>query len=272
MRKSPRNQHPSFEALMYEDVSLTHKYSVMEIAMLAAGCKGETRGDQINEAVQLLVLVERYALNGRETRLNIRDQKKASKAAEDKSSALRHSQIKEQFQKVVEIRDAATRDKKTGKIELTSLIGLAYEAATGRKADSSDAMRHFNEWAKEEASEEGVTVDEFKARFKSGSKLFVIHDDQMACRLGMEFMGYLGKAPRRQSTKIIRSKKSETEGLIVSPKTRGSDIADGTEGGVSKAGKPRKRGQFKPKPPVEVEERENSGRSFRSRMSGDHSD
>ena len=121
-RKSPRNHESSTEALMFEDQSLVRKYSVMDIAMLAAGCRGETRTERIDEAVELLSLVERYALAGKATRSSIRDLKMARESAKVKSSALQ-----EQFQKAVGIRAAATRDKKTGKIELTSLVGLAYE-------------------------------------------------------------------------------------------------------------------------------------------------
>jgi hypothetical protein len=241
------NHELSAEALIYEDVSLNRKYPVMEIAILAAGCRGETRGERIDDAVELLALVERYALAGGETRVRIRDRKNAKKRGGAKTSEVGDALIRNQFQKALEIRSAATRDEKTGKIKVTSLVGLAYEAATGGKAGSSEAMRRYNKWAEEEADIEAVAVQEFKARFESGVKPAVIHDDHQAIQLGMRFTMFLEKFSKRKPTKIIQSKKPETIGQILSPKTRGSDIADGLETGSSKAGNTRKAKQFKPK-------------------------
>jgi hypothetical protein len=153
-KKSPRNQDSSSDVLTFEDVSLTRKYSVIEIAMLAAGCRGETREERISDAVELLALVERYAIAGKETRCRIRERRKAKENGNVECQQVGYSHIQKQFQKAVDARDAATRDKKTGRIELTSLVGLTYEAATGGKADSSEAMRRFNEWVKEEADGE----------------------------------------------------------------------------------------------------------------------
>jgi hypothetical protein len=118
-----------------------------------------------------------------------------------------------------------------------------------------------------------VAASTFKARFASGTKPVVIHDDHQALILGMQLIGYLEKLPKREPTKIIQSTKPETKGEIVSPKTRGSDIADGAETGLSKAGKPRKRGQFKQKQPTTLDELEDSrGRGNQTRMNGNGSD
>lgn len=243
-KKSPSNDTPAVEALMYEDVKLKGRYSVMEIAMLAAGCRGETNLDRFTDAVELLALVERHAVAGKKARMRNRD-RKTGKA--DYDSAERSLVYLNRFHTSAKIRDAATRDEKTGKIELTSLVGLAYEAATGGKADSSEAMRRYNEWFQVEAGNEMITIQGFRARYVSGTKPVVVHDDSEALELGVLLLGYLEDAPKRKPTKVIQSKKPETKGQIISPKNRGNDIAEGTESGASKAGKPRKKGQFKPK-------------------------
>lgn len=264
------NDHAG-EPLLYKDHSLVREYPVMEIAMLAAGCRGDTREARISDAVELLALVERYAISGKGTRQSIRDRREHKSSIAGGRAKVERA-LNQRFQKAVEIRGVSDRDRKSGKIELTSLVGLAYEAATGGKADSSEAMRRYNDWAREEAHEQSVTVRAFKADFSSGSKPALVQDDQAASILAMRFIAYLEKSPKREPTKIIQSTKPETKGQIVSPKTRGSDIADGTEKGASKSGKPRKRGQYKPKQASTAAEHEDSRRGSRTRTNGERPD
>jgi hypothetical protein len=231
-KKSPHTEKSAVEALIYEDVSLIDKYSVMEIAMLAAGCRGDTRAERISDAVELLAMVERYARAGSKTRLHIRYQKKGKTSADAEKSVEIYTLIQNRFLKASEICHAANRDKKTAKIELTSLVGLAYNAATGGKEDSSEALRRYNEWAKHEANRKSISVEVFKAEFVSGARRVLVHNDHEALILGTLFIGYLEDSigaledpPKREPTKIIQSTKPETKGQFVSPKTRGSDIS-----------------------------------------------
>jgi hypothetical protein len=272
VKKSPLNHDPIGEALMYEDISLIRKYPVMEIATLAAGCRGETRKERISDAVELLALVERYALAGKETRLRIRDRENTKECGHAKTTELGYANIQDSFLKALEIRSAATRDEKTGKIKVTSLVGLAYETATGGKADSSEAMRRYNKWIERNSDEGNVTPQEFKARFESGVKPAIFHDDEQALQLGMQFIFFLKKSPKRNPKKIIRSRNPETKGQILSPKTRGSDIAVGLETGLSKAGKPIKPKQFKRKQVAAAVEHGHTRRGHQTRMNGNGSD
>lgn len=260
-KKSPHTENSSVEALIYEDVSLIGKYSVMEIAMLAAGCRGDTRAERISDAVELLATVERYARVGSKTRLHIRYLKEGETSSDAEKSVGIYTLLQNRFLKASEICHAAKRDKKTGKIELTSLVGLAYNATTGGKEDSSEALRRYNEWAKDEASRTSISAEVFKAEYVSGVRRVLVHSDHKAYVLGSLFIGYLEDSigdledsPKREPTKIIQSTNPETKGQFVSPKTRGSDIADGTETGLSKAGKPRKPGKYKPKSVAAVDE------------------
>lgn len=265
-KKSPQNHVPVEEPLLYEDVNLFRKYPVVEIAMLAAGCRGETREERITAAVELLALVERYALAGKETRCRILERKRAKNSNDVEDSDIGYSLINKRFQKALEIRDAATRDRKSGKIELTSLVGLAYKATTGGKENSSEVMRRFNLWVAEQAGDEVSAMRSFKALFASGAKLILVHDDDVAIQLGMRFMDYLEKSPKRETPKIIRSKKPESRGQIVSPKTRGSDRSIGDEGGD------RKLGQYKQKLPIAMPNHDDSRRANQTRMNGNGSD
>ena len=168
-KKSPPTEKSAVEALIYEDVSLIGKYSVMEIAVLAAGCRGDTRAERISEAVELLAMVERYARTGSKTRLHIRYQKKGEISSDAEKSVGIYTLMQNRFLKASAICHAAKRDKKTAKIELTSLVGLAYNATTGGKEDSSEALRRYNEWAKHEANRKSISAEVFKAEFVSGA-------------------------------------------------------------------------------------------------------
>ena len=75
--------------------------------MLAAGCRGNTREERISDAVELLALVERYALAGKETRRRIRARKEAKAYPNVENSSAAYSRMLNQFQKAMEIRDAA---------------------------------------------------------------------------------------------------------------------------------------------------------------------
>lgn len=250
-KKSLPNRELATEALLYEDVALSRKYTVIEIAMLAAGCRGGTTADRIHDAVELLALVERYALAGRTTRLNIRNRNSEKKLGGSKTSGEHYAAVQNRFLKAVETCNTAVRDTNTGRIKLTSLVGLAYTEATGRKSVSSEAMRLFNEWLSYEAGEQSISVIEFKAQYVSGAKLAVVHSDYEALQLGMQFIEYLEKIPKREPNKIIQS---DTTGQIVSPKTCGSERAEVGVSGKAKSGKPRKGGQFQPVQPNVMEE------------------
>jgi hypothetical protein len=260
-KKSPHTENSAVEDLIYEDVSLIGKYSVMEIALLAAGCRGDTRAERISDAVELLATVERYARVGSKARLHVRYLKEGETSSDAEKSVGIYTLLQTRFLKATEICHAAKRDKKTAKIELTSLVGLAYNATTGGKENSSEALRRYNEWAKVEASRTSISAEVFKAEYVSGARRVLVHNDHKAYVLGSLFIGYLEDSigyledsPKRETKKIIQSKKAENKGQIVSRKGRGSDIAEGDEEGLSKKGNPRKRGQYKPRQVAAVDE------------------
>ncbi|MBC8125597.1 MAG: hypothetical protein H8M99_00405, partial [Gloeobacteraceae cyanobacterium ES-bin-144] len=275
-RLPPQDEVAREHPLMIEDTRLARVYSVIEVALIAAGCAGNSADSRINDAIDLLSAAERHAFADKwekHTKWAIsvgqsgeigreREWIEANKVRNDQADS---------------ICGKATRDQKTGKIIRTSLIGLSYQAAgIGRDEAQANRLYHewlrqamtgyakaipfselveilgpipwnpqqINQWAEEVAKREAsANVVSFKARFESGTKLSLIHDEHVAKNLVYDFLGWLENRPKKPASKITRSRKPATNGQAISRKTRGSDRAEGTEKGVSKAGNPRKRGQ-----------------------------
>lgn len=235
--------------LMIEDPRLGCEYSVQEVAMIAASCRGDSPEARIEEALDLLSAAERQAYKDKyekQKEWNIKHGHSDDFEPEKKFI----ESNKKRFLKAKEICRQAKRDATTGKIERTDLVRLIYMEA-GLGEDSKRANRLYNEWldyaAKEDAN--NLTFEEmirhlgpqpwdddklkdlyknraseasavlFKTRYESGKKTPLIHDDAIAKNLVCDFLAWLEKRERKSPSKIIRSK---NDGKIVSPKNRGS--------------------------------------------------
>ena len=223
-KPSPAKDRPADNTSpMFEDVALTAKYSVMDIAKLAAVSRGDTNKDRIKDAVGILSQVERYARLGKEiTNQVLRGEKDDSPEDRGKRSALLYSSYNRCFEMSLGICSSAQRDVATGKIERTSLVGLCCTTVNVCEANSSHANRLYLQWLNELAREEGKDFEEIKARYESGTNPVVIHSDNMASVLAIDFLKWLGTRPKR-TPPIIRSEKN---GEILSPKTRGAEKAE----------------------------------------------
>lgn len=149
---------------MLEDIKLTRRYPVMEIAKLAARCGGATADDRIEAAIELLSAAEQSASMGKKARFIMR----RIKLGHSEEAAMRQfeamSENRDDYRKrsgqAEEICRLAERSQKTGKILLSSLLGLAYdESGIGRNKSnknpkkSAHANRLYNHWLREEAQD-----------------------------------------------------------------------------------------------------------------------
>ena len=263
--------------LMIEEIRLSRAYLVQEVAMIAAGCIGDSPNARIEDALELLYAAEQHAFKDK-------GEKHREWSAKRGNSGDLESEIKfvenntKRILKAEQICSVAKRDDKTGKIERTSLVTLVYKES-GIGKGSGHANRLYNEWLQSASVKEAgaipfeelcerfgpvpwdtETMDKwaklvkerkssasrssFIARLESGSKRPLIHDDKTAKDLVFDFLEWLEARPKKTPSKTIRSAKTKK---IVSPKNRGCATADGAEKGNAKSGKARKRGQYKPK-------------------------
>jgi hypothetical protein len=225
--------------LMMEDTRLKRKYSVMEIATLAAGCRGETPKDRIEDAIQLLSAVEWHAVTHKLEKLRERIRLGMAARGEtqptpehiDSTANVINKSAKE-FDRWIEIRDAAKRDEATGKIVLHSLtLEICKAAGVGNTVEN--ARLKYNEWLASELIEqneyassyglEAVSLEDYKSLHASNDKRRLIHDDMTASLIIDGFLWWLEKRPKKPRTEILHSHKEDTKGQIVSPETRGAD-------------------------------------------------
>lgn len=279
--ESVRKESETLRPIMIEDTRLARAYSVVEVAKIAAGCIGDSPDARIEEALDLLSAAERHAFKDKwEKHREWNIKHGHSKDIEPEKKFIESAAHR--YRKAEEVCSGAFRDSKTGKIKRTSLVAEAYEVA-GIGRDKDAANRVYRAWLESAAIKEAheipfellnkrfgappwepekfkqlleervsaASADSFSARLESGKKIPLIHDDQTAKDLVFDFLEWLEARPKKARSKTIRS--SDT-GKIVSPKNRGSAIADGTERGTAKSGKARKPGQYKPTKKHDVEE------------------
>ena len=208
MKRNP-TASTSKEPLMFSTAGLTQKYSVLEIATLAAGCRGDTRVDQLNEAVGMLALVERYASAGPEVVARILY----------KDTADENAVMQSRFERANAFGAEAERDD-GGKIKRASLAALCSGGT------EEHANRLYVAWLKHEADCCEKDFAEIAARFESGRKTIVMHDQHAALMAAMGFLKWLEERPEAPRAKIIQSQQEATRGQILSPQDKGAGRAD----------------------------------------------
>jgi hypothetical protein len=142
--KSDEMEPQSHTKLMIEDPRLSCEYSVQEVAMIAANCRGDSPEARIEEALDLLSAAERQACKDKHEKLkewNIKHGHSANIEPEKKF-------IKNNNRRLLEAKEIcrqAKRDTATGKIVRTDLVRLTY-VQSGIGTDSNAANRLYIEW------------------------------------------------------------------------------------------------------------------------------
>lgn len=225
--------------LMLEDHRLKNRYSVIEIATLAAACRGKTPTDRIEDAIQLLSAVESSASISKAEKLRetirqtsiARGDLKGTAPEKIDSKIWITNRAKDQLDKWDQILKTVDRDNTTGKIERSSLTYEICKAANLGIATKEHANRLYREWLKSDLAEcatlyEVVSLDDRLSQFETRSKIPLIHDDGTARSIIIAFSGWLETRPKGGKPEIIQSQKADSKGKIVSPKTRGA-VRDG---------------------------------------------
>jgi hypothetical protein len=237
--KNPNPEKPP--KLMLEDHRLERRYSVLEIATLAAVCRGETTNERIEDAIRLLSAVEGTASKSalEKLRKTIRDKcisrgdMKESTPERIESKIRVLDGIHAEWKKWKGIIDAAERDEKTGKIIRSSLVHEICKAANvaNKTNTSGHANRLYRKWLQSALDEaatggEAVSFEEYQSGFESRSKVCLIHDDDSAWFIVVDLLCWLEVRPTNEVPEIIQSQKDDSKGQIVSPKNRGAGRAE----------------------------------------------
>lgn len=195
---------------MLHDYRLKRAYSVLEIATLATGCQGNTQHHRVEEAIQLLAMVEKRATNPNPNNVL------AGK-----------------------ILAAAKRDEKSGNIKRTSLT-LETCLAAGCAKTLVQAQRRYKEWLQFELDVNLPDVESLEiltSLWEYGDHVKLIRSDEIAFTIacgflawlkheGSDYANYYGKPNKG---KRIRSRKEGSKGKLVSPKTRGAQLDAGNK-------------------------------------------
>ena len=225
--------------LRLEDHRLQRSYTVIEIATLAAACRGNSPKEQLEEAIELLAGVEYSALTPIEKKLknefsqlfNTNGEISKVDAEHIESLTARELRIRDLSEISTSLIRACERDTETGKIKRASLA-LEICKKSGTTESPEHSQRLFKKWASihwNEESEikyrctgEDPSFEDHQAAYESGKKEKLIHDDDAARYVIAGFLEWLESRSRRKISKPLRSHKDGTAGQIVSPKTKGA--------------------------------------------------
>jgi len=196
---------------MFTTDGLTQKYTVLEIATLAAGCRGDTRVAQIKEAVGMLEIVERYAAAGPEV---------VSRILRGPNAADEDAILAARFEKALASVAEAETDPVTGRIKRTSLAALCSGGT------EEHARRLYADYLKHEAHYDEDAVAKVAARYESGKKTILMHDRHAALVAAMGFLRWMEERMEAPRPKIIQSRQEATKGQILSPQDKGAGRAD----------------------------------------------
>jgi hypothetical protein len=261
---SPSNKAEAAEVapLGIKHLSLQGSYSPLEVATLAASCRGNDLEARFQDAFGLLAHAEELARLGpwgieSKDRIERGDSLAGSPANIKKCKEVQELQD-HRITLAEGLCSKAKRDKVSGKI-LRSPFMLQVCRSVGASNEVGHSNRLYNEWLTYAAvarskdltavtmhrpcgpgswpvdlSEEGggpaateTGFAEFKSRFESGKKTATLHDDEVAKWLAVELFFWLGPRPRPAARKVAkkapRSQKEDTKGQFVSPQTKGAE-------------------------------------------------
>ena len=236
--KEPDNQSeeatPASPPLMLTDHRLKRAYSVMEIATLAAGCRGDKPEDRIEEAIQLLASVEWNASKSKSEKLREILTRNLSAKGVTVTPQLLDSRVKGSNASDIEcalwekILNTAERDEATDKIKRSSLALEICKAAKIGITTEAHAARKYGQWLQSDLDEaatrhEVVSLEEYKSAYESGRTVRLIHDDTTARVIIVSFLLWLEDGARKKIPTPVQSHKVGTKGQIVSPKNRGAE-------------------------------------------------
>lgn len=258
-----KNSSPSnkAEAFRIKHLSLQGSYSPLEIATLAASCRGNELDARFQDAFELLAHAEELARLGpwgieSKDRIERGDPPEALPAKIKKDG-----EIQEAYDHRIALAERlcaeAKRDKLYGKIlrspfmlQVCSSFGVSNEmghsnrlynewltyAAVARSKDLTEVIMHRRggpgSWPVDPSEASGgrpateTEFAEFKSRFESG-KTATLHDDHVAKWLAVELFFWLGSRPKPVaktiSRKAPRSRKEDTKGQFVASRTKGAE-------------------------------------------------
>lgn len=265
-KSSPREQTKAETAevasLEIKHLSLHGSYSPLEIATLAASCRGSDLDARFQDAFGLLAHAEELARLG-PWGIESKDRiERGDSLAASPEKTRRDKEVQETQDHRITLAERfcaeAKRDKRSGKILRNPFLrqicnsvdeGIKTEAHSSRlyntwlkyatavrAEDLTEATMHRpggpGSWPVDQSEVGGrppateTEFAEFKSRFESG-KTATLHDDHVAKWLAVELFFWLGSRPKpvakKVSRKAPRSRKKDTKGQFVASQTKGAE-------------------------------------------------
>lgn len=230
---SPAPIRKKASVAMIFDPRQKKSYSVVDVAGIAAGCKGMTPKHRIFEALDLLAAAEEVAGYGPNQTLEFLGNRHIPimTLGEEPPNLLQKSKDQElsracRIQQISDIIAKCDRDPKTKRIKRTSMVHQAVIASGGGK-NSKFAQEKFGYFVREVVEcQQGegpkITQKEYLSRFESGIKTKLLNSDTAAAFLADHFLRWLESSKNTPSNSSKHRLHSNMNGTFVSKSTRGA--------------------------------------------------